>query len=155
MHPFTLPRGRPEVVYLAAQDVWRDLALAVHRRSLPQQQPLDGQQRMPRLVVAARGIGEPITGPGDGFYNRGVEMATGIGEMIDAFAEAAFEVRFGLLDFSGGPSRRFDRQRYVRARVRTDDEAPAPHVRQHVPGHRQRYVVEAVADAEFETRHQP
>src|SRR5436309_6842607 len=105
MHPFALPRRRPEVMRLAAEDARDELAVAVHRRSLPEQEPLNRQERMPWLVVAARGIREAIAGARHGFDDPGVEVTAWIREVIDALAKPALDLRPGLLELRGDPVR--------------------------------------------------
>src|SRR5712691_2842213 len=105
MHPFALPRRRPEVVRLAAEDVRDELAVAVHGRSLPEQESLNRQERMPWLVVAARGIREAIAGARHGFDDPCVEVTAWIRKVIDALAEPALELPLGLAELRGDPVR--------------------------------------------------
>src|SRR6266699_1920486 len=101
MHPLAPARRRPEVVRLAAQNVRDELAVAVHRRSFPQEQALDRQQRMAWVVMAARRIREAIAGARHGLDDLAVEVAAWIGEVIDSFAESALQFRLRCLNLLG------------------------------------------------------
>src|SRR5947207_1047155 len=154
MYPLAPACRRPEVVRLAAQNVRNEFAVAVDRRSFPQEQALDRQQRMTGIIMPARRIREAIAGARHGVDDGAVEVTAWIGEVSDLFAESSLEFGLRCLDLLGNALRRLDRQRYVAACVRADDEAATPHVVHHVPGDGERHAVKTVADTQLETPHE-
>src|SRR5688572_4819186 len=114
------PGRRPQVVDLAAEDRWREVPVTVDRRSLPEQQALDRQRRVPLVLMRTGGVAEAVPGALERFHVARRELAPWIREVHYRLAGV---LRDGLLRFPQlveHGADRFRRQRNVAAGVGAD-----------------------------------